>query len=576
MAQHTIDCQCIADTYCSHAATGANYGSATILRAGGLQVEDYGDIYYALYYALLKFDVPELVRRSKLNYAGVRIYSTKAVAPAVMYYGINDKDWEENTANYENQGNKYLPGTDGRSVPSGMPANNWVEIDITDRENDIIAGIASGEIVTKGIFLEYIYTGYLSAFAEFHSRENTNKPVLRITYEILPPEKPILVSPVGEYQDNTRTIRFTWQYVGAMSGTQKKFDLQWSTDQVNWNTISQETSNTYYDMPGGTLPGGNIFWRVRTHNHDDDVGSWSDTAVFYCIGEVAVPEIISVTNNCRPAVTWSVATQQVFQIQILKDDEVVYDSGSQPGINVRSFRVKDFLHDGNYTARLRVKNEFDLWSDWVEYEFAIATIKPEKPIIAVQRSPYGLELTIGNVQGDAYIYRDGIPIAKATGQKYYDNTVANDKEYRYFVRALSGNGFADSDVVIGIPAFRIGLLNVGEKVIELKYNLNSVPGKDLSCVPVGAMNHYDGREFPIAEMSEFTDVTLSLTYFFRRFTKVEKILEAARRKKTVLYRDKKGLKLYGIISNVAIRDLINGYTVSFTLSATDHNEAVEI
>ncbi len=572
MAQHTIDCQCIADTYCSRTATGANYGSATILCAGGLEVEDYGDIYYSLYYALLKFDVSELVRRSKLNYVGVRIYSTKAVAPAVMYYGINDKDWEENTANYGNQGNKFLPGTDGTSVPSGMPENDWVEIDI----NKIIAGIANGEIVTNGIFLEYIDNGDFSAFAEFHSRENTNEPVLRITYEILPPEKPILVSPVGEYQDNTRTIRFTWQYSGMMSGTQKKFDLQWSTDQVNWNTISQETSNTYYDMPGETLPGGNIFWRVRTYNHDDDVGSWSDTAVFYCIGEVAVPEIIFVTNNCRPAVTWSAATQQVFQIQIIQNGSVVYDSGPQPGINTRNYKVKDFLSNGNYTARLRVKNEFDLWSDWADYNFTIATIKPEKPILAVQRSPYGLELTVGNVQGEAYIYRDGVPIAKLTRQKYFDYTVANGKEYRYFVRALSGNGFADSDVVIGIPAFGIGLLNVGEEVIELKYNLNSVPGKDLSCVPVGAMNHYDGREFPIAEMPEFTDVTLSLTYFFRRFTKVEKIMEAARKKGVVLYRDKKGLKLYGVISNVAIRDLINGYTVSFTLSATDHNEAVEI
>ena len=90
------------------------------------------------------------------------------------------------------------------------------------------------------------------------------------------------------------------------------------------------------------------------------------------------------------------------------------------------------------------------------------------------------------------------------------------------------------------------------------------------------LNHYDGRELPVAEMSDNTNITLSLTYFFKGFAKVEKIMEAARRKKTVLYRDKKGLKLYGIISNVAIRDLINGYTVSFTLSATDHNEAVEI
>ena len=60
------------------------------------------------------------------------------------------------------------------------------------------------------------------------------------------------------------------------------------------------------------------------------------------------------------------------------------------------------------------------------------------------------------------------------------------------------------------------------------------------------------------------------------FAKVEKIMEAARKKGVVLYRDKKGLKLYGVITNITIQDVINGYIVSFTIAATDHKEAVEI
>ena len=98
----------------------------------------------------------------------------------------------------------------------------------------------------------------------------------------------------------------------------------------------------------------------------------------------------------------------------------------------------------------------------------------------------------------------------------------------------------------------------------------------MNCAPVGMLNHYDGRELPIAEMSDNTNITLSLTYFFKGFAKAEKIMEAARKKGVVLYRDKKGLKLYGVITNITIQDVINGYIVSCTISATDYVEAVEI
>jgi len=410
----------------------------------------------------------------------------------------------------------------------------------------------------------------------FHSRENTNPPYIEIVYEDVPPDKPTLVNPIGEYKDSNSIIRFEWQYNSSVGGTQKKFDLQWSTDQINWNTISDETSNTFYDMPAETLPAGNIYWRVRTYNEYDEASEYSDIATFYSIAAPNYAAIQSISNAARPVIQWQADNQQVFQIQILQNDDVVYDSGEQPGVNTRSHKVNAFLEDGTYVARIRIKNEYDLWGDWATYQFTISTTKPGKPVLSVQRSPYGLELTIGNVQGEAYIYRDGVPIAKVTGQKYFDHTVANGKEYRYFVRALSANGFADSDTVIGVSAFRFGLLNVGNEVIELKYNLNSVPDKSMNCAPVGMLNHYDGRELPIAEMSEFTDINLSLTYFFRRFAKVEKIMEAARKKGVVLYRDKKGLKLYGVITNITIQDVINGYIVSCTISATDYVEVVEI
>ena len=563
MARHTVISQCIADTYIYDSTPNANYGNSNILRLNSPY--DYWNIIF------MKFAQANIPERKRIISVTLYLYLTEPLdalndrlfSICIPLSNSSPERWEN--WEYEITANKF------KNATTRFAATILAEISKK--------WLASGNYRAFELRTHSLPPYVISldgATIAFHSRENTNPPYIEIVYEDVPPDKPTLVNPIGEYKDSNSIIRFEWQYTSSVGGTQKKFDLQWSTDQINWNTISDETSNTFYDMPAETLPAGNIYWRVRTYNEYDEASEYSDIATFYSIAAPNYAVIQSISNAARPVIQWQADNQQVFQIQILKDDEVVYDSGEQPGVNTRSHKVNAFLEDGTYVARIRIKNEYDLWSDWSEYQFVISTTKPDKPILAVQRSPYGLELTIGNVQGEAYIYRDGVPIAKVTAQKYFDHTVANGKEYRYFVRALSGNGFADSDTVIGVSAFRFGLLNVGEEVIELKYNLNSVPDKDLSCVPVGAMNHYDGRELPIAEMSEFTDVTLSLTYFFRRFTKVEKILEATRRKKTVLYRDKKGLKLYGIISNVAIRDLINGYTVSFTLSATGYKEAVEI
>src|SRR5690606_21467956 len=145
--------------------------------------------------------------------------------------------------------------------------------------------------------------GLNGATIAFHSRENTNPPYIEIVYEDVPPDKPTPKEPIGVYKDSFGIIRFEWQYNSDVGGEQKAFDLQWSTDQVNWTTVSQTTANNYYDMPANTLPAGNIYWRVRTYNEYDEVGPYSDIQSFYAIGAPAAPVLNAVpTNTARPVV----------------------------------------------------------------------------------------------------------------------------------------------------------------------------------------------------------------------------------------------------------------------------------
>jgi len=233
MAQHTIDLPCIADTYCSYENPSTNYGSINVLRAGG-----YIDYTELRYYALLKFNASIIPPRKKINYVGLRLYSVKsmpAAANAMIVFGMHDRSWDETTANYNNQGNAMTFVANYKYVSSGISANSWIETDITI--SSILSAITSGDIATKGI---YFYWRNVTPpdppsenYWETHSRENTNAPVLRVIYEDVPPDKPTLISPIGEYKDSNSIIRFEWQYNSSVGGTQKAFELQWSTDQVN-------------------------------------------------------------------------------------------------------------------------------------------------------------------------------------------------------------------------------------------------------------------------------------------------------------------------------------------------------
>ena len=308
MAQHTIDLPCIADTYCSYENPSTNYGSINVLRAGG-----YIDYTELRYYALLKFNASIIPPRKKINYVGLRLYSVKsmpAAANAMIVFGMHDRSWDETTANYNNQGNAMTFVANYKYVSSGISANSWIETDITI--SSILSAITSGDIATKGI---YFYWRNVTPpdppsedYWQVHSRENTNAPVLRVIYEDVPPDKPTLISPIGEYKDSNSIIRFEWQYNSSVGGTQKAFDLQWSTNQSDWTTVSETTGNTYYDMPA-TLPAGNIYWRVRTYNEYDEASEYSDIATFYSIAAPNYAVIQSISNAARPVIQWQADNQ---------------------------------------------------------------------------------------------------------------------------------------------------------------------------------------------------------------------------------------------------------------------------
>ncbi|NLU52383.1 MAG: DNRLRE domain-containing protein [Clostridiaceae bacterium] len=465
----------------------------------------------------------------------------------------------------------------------------WLEFDVTQSLKEI----NSGQRPNYGWVIKNIDDSYNPnwesnlTFISSKDSDETRRPKLVIEYEYAPPNPPTPIEPIGSYKNIASECRFSWKYNGQGGSVQQAFDLQWSTDQVNWTTISQTTSNTYYDAPGGTFPTGNIYWQVRTYNEYDEASEWSDIQSFYAVGAPSAPVISSVSmGTARPTVEWSAFNQQIFQVQVLSGETVVYDSGEIPGVYVRAHKVTAWLPDGSYTMQVRTKNEYDLWSEWGNMPFTVSTSKPTKPSFSAQTTSHGIELHIQNMADYALIYRaeygssDFICIGMTAEGYYHDCSVKHGSEYQYFVRSVSAKEtYADSDAKLAQAQIRYALLapvsNLTD-IFEFRRALNNPPKRSYTRNPSGSTVEFEGRKYPVWIPTERISAGISLEFFLHSWAEVEKFMSLYDRKETLLYRDARGRKIYGTLSGLAVEEERPGYTVSFVISQVDHDEEVEV
>lgn len=589
MAIHEIQIPILEDTYIDRNNPDTNYGNSTILRIGGKMPGAPYDLKFE-YYALIKWDpsFPQVPPRKRILSQKLYIYNYDLENANKIFGKIstlrkeNQPNFTEYTSNYNNT--SFDAQGDFSDIDYGQTygKNQYIRLHTDNASN--------GHMIL--LTTEGMNTGEYFRLA---SRESSNPPYWKVVYEDVPPDAPTPTTPpVGVYKDNTAIIRFEWEYNSSVGGEQKKFDLQWSSDNGStWTTISQTTSNTYYDAPANTFPSGNITWRVRCYNEYDEVGSYCEPVVFYAIGK---PDIVTITNvsagTSRPTVEWSAFNQQIYQLQILQNDVVVYDTGNIPKINERRHNVKTFLPDGNYIAQVRIKNEYGLWSDWGQRTFTVSTIKPETVTFSIYNTLYGLLLSVYNKPAEiAYmlVYRaekdseDYICIAKLDYEtvQYNDNTVKSGQQYKYFIRAVTENEtYSDSAIKLGTATLNYSLLATVSDlndVLVLKYTRSPSPDKQRNINLHGEVKRYVDRKLPVVEFSEFIENTFSAVFRLKDQDDLAKFEQIVHRKATVLYRDDKGRKMYGNILSYTPQDSVLGHIdISFTIIETDYSEEIEV
>lgn len=390
----------------------------------------------------------------------------------------------------------------------------------------------------------------------------------------IPSQKaPVPISPISQYMDEKTPVTFEWIFTGgSVYDRQAKIDLQYSVDGgTSWATITETTDKTYAILSSGTLTKGNVIWRVRTYNQFGDISPYSDIKSFTVIGSPTIPLITDISNKARPIIKWQTQEQQLYELEILKDSDIIYKTGTIPDASAREFAVPIYLNNGDYTVKIRIANEYSLYSPWAEKGFNILTEKPIKPILTIYNGAFGVTLKTDS-ELKALVYRDGEYIGDISNKIFADYTGASDKEYKYFIRAIDANdNFADSDIKLGKCRLRANTIAPEENpgsFIKLEYGLDGIPQKNNKFVVDATLQNYDGRIYPVPEYSEFRSFEKSLTFFLESRKEIDNLNDLINNAKTLIYRDTDGEIIIGSVFSLDFAKTTLGYNVSFTIVRT--------
>lgn len=599
MAQHVLN---VPITKCSYVAwnnPSTNYGTATTLKTGGYFYRPPAYDKYGFDYVILidwnKSNLPILLDQegtNKKRYVSskLKLYSLVTLQGKsnieMGHFPINFS-WDENTIKYSQM--PSLNFSNGFSEQNHeVNANSYFELNL--KEN-----VLYGEYGPFGIMLLNT-CGILGAgtILEINStRAVSNKPYIELIYEDVAPLPPTLITPKSETKRNSEVIRFEWQYQSEANDTQTKFDLQWSSNRgQTWNTITQSTSNEYYDMPADTLPVGDIVWKVRTYSAEGLVGEYSDQAAFVSAGKPDTPVLTSpsdIENTSRPVIAWTGVGQVMYQAQVLQGEIIVWNSGEVASTAEQVQVGADLADNTSYTAKVRIKNQYDLWSDWASKAFTVDFELPNKPAFEIVKDLVraSVRLTITNPTPDGAggfahndIYRrkvGGSWIRIATGIErngtYEDCAMASSQPYEYMVRTIGTFGYMDSDVKyadIRVKNSQLASITDKDIYVPLIYN----PQRNISLGMGRTLMQFAGRKKPVAEFSEHIDLGMVLSFVMKDIEDIDTLMALVESAETLLYRDNRGRKIYCTIGSLDIDEERKYWTVSFTIAEVSYQEGV--
>lgn len=235
------------------------------------------------------------------------------------------------------------------------------------------------------------------------------------------------LSPVDTVIDGSKDVLFQWQHSISTGTAQSKADLQKSTDGSTWQTLATVNGSArQWTCPAGTLTSSIKYWRVRTYNADGIAGAWSDAAQIVVIAAPTAPSIQIKSTGPRPSISWQTSEQEAYQVEL--DGKL--SGGTHYGTE-KTWTSPAYLADGSHTVRVRVQNQYGMWSNWGAAALPVTNTPGASITLSVQASSVADLSWQTTGSYDFYlVYRNGKPIAKLTQTQYTDELSSGSVTYQ--------------------------------------------------------------------------------------------------------------------------------------------------
>jgi hypothetical protein len=413
------------------------------------------------------------------------------------------------------------------------------------------------------------------------------------------PTVPTNLSPSGGIaKDRGSVIRLSWQHNDANGDPQAKFDLQWRLQGAQtWNTVTQVTTNQYWDAPANTFSRGTIEWQVRTYDQAGLSSPYSDIQTFFAGDKPENPTITDPVNGAtvpvaNPVVQWSSVGQVAYHVKLLdNNNNLLWEIQATSGNKAQTIQY-NLANNTDYKIQLAIKNADNLWSDFVTVNIHVSYTPPAVPVATTAKGEGTITIMIDNTTptgtqpnvsyNEVYRRKQGettwmrIATNIPADASFVDYTPASGQVYQYFVRAWGDNGtYSDSPVVSESISFIGVWLHEADNPLETLRQFKFVSDRSENWQPTAVMMQFAGRRLPVAEYddAEQRSVSVKITVLKNSGDReaLEKLIHS---KNTLCYRDARGRKMFCHVFQLPVDDEVYGNTVSLTFEEVSYTEEV--
>ena len=383
--------------------------------------------------------------------------------------------------------------------------------------------------------------------------------------------------------NRNNNITVTWSATNYSS-----FELQ---VLQNSSVIATYTGTTQSQLiiPSGTIPAGTTQLKLTvTRTGTGYTTTAVKTSEFLAYGNPKAPtqDGNKIYNTTAPTFTWATGTGSsdspiAWRLQLFQGSTLIEDSGDVLG-NAGTYTVTTTLSNHTeYVVKVRVKNQFSLWSTWSEKAITITFTDLPKANFEIIVSKNDVVLNIVNTEHAMFknseVWRkdsDGgtwVRIAYNLGRitTFKDYTLESKKSYDYKIRSNAYDGaMSESDVKsasITVEGFRFINVedlgnpftiyrNYGNNNVSVDVTYNHNIDATVYAGNVGATLETDGVEYRTIGFE-----------FEMSYNERVSFLKLLKNSKVLLYKDERGNKCYGgFLGNISEKHVdFDGYNISF-------------